>query len=344
MPGTHLRDALCHTGTWSILLPMALSRRRKRDSGTVADTPTGTASDTPAERADEPSDGAADKGTDTAVKASAKDGATGTGDTLVASPPSSKEKGATEEEPGATSEPAGRRGLRDAAPLTLFRAAHPRQGLVTAVAMAAAAAAAGRPAREAAVVGLTVLVGQTILGWHNDLVDRDRDAEHGTAGKPVAEGRLDPGTVWYALAIAVLLVVPLSISTGITAGAFYLVSLLLGVLGNVSLRTGLLSFVPWAASFAMYPFYLAQGGWGGDAKGDPPEVAIVVLAALLGVGVHLLRSIWGLVADDKDGWTYLPLRLGRRLGATKLLVVAITYLGVVTALIVIVGSTRGLRA
>ncbi len=47
---------------------------------------------------------------------------------------------------------------------------------------------------------------------------------------------------------------------------------------------------------------------------------MVVLAALLGVGVHLLRSIWGLVADDEDGWTYLPLRLGRRLGATRLLV------------------------
>ena len=140
------------------------------------------------------------------------------------------------------------------------------------------------------------------------------------------------------------MVVPLSISTGVTAGAFYLVSLLLGVLGNVALRTGLLSFVPWAASFAMYPFYLSHGGWGGDATGDPPEVAMVVLAALLGIGVHVLRSIWGLVDDDKDGWTYLPLRLGRRLGATKLLVVAASYTSVIVALILIVGTTRGLRA
>jgi hypothetical protein len=71
---------------------------------------------------------------------------------------------------------------------------------------------------------------------------------------------------------------------------------------------------------------------------------MVVLAALLGVGVHLLRSIWGLVADDKEGWTYLPLRLGRRLGATKLLVVAASYTSVITALILIVATTRGLRA
>ncbi len=297
---------------------MALWQRRKRDSGTATDSPT------------EPA-------TDAAPDAP--------GDTLTedaetpAEPPAKPPKKTDDAE-----QPAERRRVRDAAPVTLFWAAHPRQGLVTAVAMAVAAAAAGRPAREAAVVGATVLVGQTILGWHNDLVDRERDAEHHTPGKPVAEGRLDPGTVWYALAIAVLLVVPLSISTGITAGAFYLVSLLLGVLGNVALRTGLLSFVPWAASFAMYPFYLSQGGWGGDATGDPPEVAMVVLAALLGVGVHLLRSIWGLVSDDKDGWTYLPLRLGKRLGATKLLVVAASYTSIVVALILIVGSTRGLRA
>ncbi len=326
VPATAVGQGLCHTRPWSILLPMALWQRRKRDSGTAADTPSGTSSD--------PSPDAAS-------------------DTLVAEPERTEEKADEKaDEKAATpavddvedTEPPARRGWRDAAPFTLLQAAHPRQGLVSAVAMAAAAAASGRALREVLVVGVTVLVGQTILGWHNDLVDRDRDRAHHTAGKPVAERRLDPGTVWYALAIAVLLVVPLSISTGVTAGAFYLVSLLLGVLGNVALRSGILSFVPWAASFAMYPFYLAHGGWGGDATGDPPEVVMVVLAALLGVGVHLLRSIWGLVADDKDGWTYLPLRLGRRLGATKLLVVAASYTSVIVALILIVGTTRGLRA
>ncbi len=338
VPDLAVGIALCRFDAWSILLTMALWQRRRRDSGTATDptpdTPTGTRSSTGRSTA-----------SDTLVEApaTAQESPEPTEPTEPTEPAEPAEP-AEPTEPTEPAEPVGPRGWRDAAPLTLLQAAHPRQGLATAVAMAAAAAAAGRPAREAAVVGATVLVGQTILGWHNDLVDRDRDAEHRVAGKPVAAGRIDPGTVWYSLAIAVLVVVPLSISTGITAGAFYLVSLLLGVLGNVSLRTGLLSFVPWAASFALYPFYLSHGGWGGDATGAPPEVVMVVLAALLGVGVHLLRSIWGLVADDKEGWTYLPLRLGRRLGATKLLVVAASYTGIVVALILIVGSTRGLRA
>ena len=99
-----------------------------------------------------------------------------------------------------------RRRLLDSTPVTLVQAAHPRQALATAVVLAAAALASGRPAGEAGIVLVTVLVGQSILGWHNDLVDRERDAAHDTARKPIAQGRLDAGTAWYALIVAVLLV------------------------------------------------------------------------------------------------------------------------------------------
>ena len=83
------------------------------------------------------------------------------------------------------------------------------------------------------------------------------------------------------------------------------------------------SWVPWAAAFALYPAFLSYGGWGGQERGAPPEIAVTVLAAVLGVGVHLLTSLWGLVADNEDNWTYLPLRLGRRIGASRLLWVAL---------------------
>jgi len=234
------------------------------------------------------------------------------------------------------------RRLRNLWPVLMIQAAHPRQALATSLGVAAVAALAGRPTREVGVVALTVLVGQTILGWHNDLVDRERDARHHTPGKPIADGRLDPGSVWYAVTIAVLLLVPLSITTGVTAGINYLISVMIGLLANVALRRGLFSWVPWALSFALYPAYISYGGWGGAAEGPPPEVVMTLLAGLLGIGVHFLRAIWGLVADNEDGWRYLPLRIGLKLGATRLLALTSTYLVLVTAGLCVAGTMVGL--
>jgi hypothetical protein len=224
--------------------------------------------------------------------------------------------------------------LRDLPPVLLLRAAHPRQAVVTALGMGVATALAGRPTRELLLVMGTVLVGQSCLGWFNDLIDRGRDARHHAQGKPVADGRLDPGTVWFVLAIGVFLVVPLSIANGVYAGSAYLISLGVAVLGSwIWIRKGFFSWVPWAASFGLYPAFLSYGGWGGQDNGPPPEILVTVLAALLGIGVHFLRALWGLVPDNADGWTYLPLRFGLRLGASRLLWVSSVYtLGVLVGL------------
>ncbi len=227
-------------------------------------------------------------------------------------------------------------------PLLLVQAAHAKQAIVTALAVGGVAVLADRPAREAGVVLLTVLTGQTILGWHNDIVDKARDAAHNTPGKPIADGRLDPGAAWYAIVVAALILVPLSITTGITAGAIYLVSLCVGMLGNVILRTGFLSWLTWAVSFGMLPAYLAYGGWGGQAVGEPPETAITILAGLLGIGVHFMRAVWGLVDDHEDGWTYLPLKLGLKLGASRLLAISTLYTLVIVVLLAVYGVKVGL--
>ena len=131
--------------------------------------------------------------------------------------------------------------------LLLVRAAHPRQALATAAALAAAAAVAGRPLREVGLVAATVLVGQCLLGWADDLTDRRRDTRR-RPDKPLADDRLDPGTVWFALTCAVLLVVPLAVAHGRRAGATYLALLAVSAVGDRLLHARPLSFVPWVAT------------------------------------------------------------------------------------------------
>lgn len=226
--------------------------------------------------------------------------------------------------------------------MLLLRTAHPRQAVLTALGLAVAAALSDRPVREVGLVFVTVLVGQSIVGWHNDLVDRGRDAANETPGKPLAEGTLDPGTAWFALACAALLVVPLSLSAGVTAGSAYLLALVLGLMGNVSMRRGLFSWVTWAASYALFPAYLSYGGWGGDHTGRAPEISITVLAGLLGVCVHVLRALPGLVADNRDGQRHLPLRIALRIGAPRLLWLTVFVTVLVLAGLVVEGTRVGL--
>ncbi len=226
--------------------------------------------------------------------------------------------------------------------MLLARAAHPRQAVLTAVGMAVAAAASGRSPREVGLVLATVLVGQAVLGWDNDLVDEAADRAADRSDKPLATGVLERGTVGFALACAVLLLVPLALSSGITAGLCYLLSVLVGVAGNRWLRDGVLSWLPWAVSFALYPAYLSYGGWGGGADGDPPTVAMTLVAAVLGVGVHVLTSLPGLVEDNRAGRRHLPLRLALRVGAPRLRVLTIVCCGVTVGVAALVGSTVGL--
>ena len=131
-------------------------------------------------------------------------------------------------------------------PVLLVRAAHPRQAALTALGMAVAVAVSGRASREVGLVLATVLVGQAVLGWDNDLVDQKADRAAERTDKPLATGALERGTVGFVLTCALLLLVPLSLSSGITAGLAYLLSVLVGLAGNRWLREGMFSWLPWA--------------------------------------------------------------------------------------------------
>jgi 4-hydroxybenzoate polyprenyltransferase len=68
---------------------------------------------------------------------------------------------------------------------------------------------------------------------------------------------------------------------------------------------------------------------------------MTVLAALLGIGVHVLNTLPDLVEDRENGLRHLPLRIALRTGAAKLLWIAVAYTVLVAVGIVVAGFTVG---
>ena len=227
--------------------------------------------------------------------------------------------------------------------VSLVLASHPLPTLSMTIALAAAAALSGRPGVEVGLVAATVLTGQLTVGWINDVVDRDRDRQVGRQDKPVAMGWIDPGTVVFAAACAVLLVIPLSIANGTAAGVAHLAAVASAWLYNFWFKRTVLSWLPYAVSFGLLPAFLSYGGLGGGMHGGPPTIAMTVLAALLGIGIHFLNVLPDLVEDRETGVTHLPLRIALRIGAPKLLWISVTWTALVGAGIVIAALTVGLR-
>jgi 4-hydroxybenzoate polyprenyltransferase len=235
-----------------------------------------------------------------------------------------------------------REDLARSLPVSLFRASHPKQAGLTALFVAVAAGLDGRPFMQVLLVFATVLTGQVILGWHNDLVDVQRDRRHQFPGKPLGRGVVDAGSVWFALAIAVLLVVPLSVANGVVAAACHLFILGIALVANSGvLRRTRFSALLWMASFALWPAFLSYGGVQGTEGGNPPGILVTVLAALLGLGVHVLTSLPGLVTDNADGVRHFPLVLALRTGAPRLLIIAAVWTGLVGVGILITVATLG---
>ena len=161
--------------------------------------------------------------------------------------------------------------VRRTLPVVLTRAAHPRQALLTTAVLAGGRD--GRPLlEEVGLVAATVLVGQVILGWHNDVVDEQRDRDHARDDKPIALGHLERGTVTYAIAVAVLLLVPLSVANGIEAGLTHLAIVVVALLTNAGmLRRSRFSYLPWMATYGLFPAFLSYGGWAGRAPAGHPR-------------------------------------------------------------------------
>jgi 4-hydroxybenzoate polyprenyltransferase len=227
--------------------------------------------------------------------------------------------------------------------VSLLLTCHPLPAGAMTLALTIAAALSGRGPAECLLVAVTVFTGQLTIGWVNDVVDADRDRRAGRRDKPVALGWVDPGTVKVATACMAALVVPLSLANGTAAGIAHLGFVLGGWAYNLYFKRTLLSWLPYAVSFGLLPAFLSYGGLGLGLHGAPPTVAMTVLAALLGVGVHFLNALPDVPEDRATGVRHLPLLVAQLTGASRLLWASGAFTAAVAVAMAFTALTAGLR-
>lgn len=191
----------------------------------------------------------------------------------------------------------------------LAQAAHPGPAAVV-TAVTAMLAVASRLAPAAAVtVTAAVFAGQLTIGWGNDLRDADRDALVGRGDKPLASGRLSPRLVRSVLGLAAVACVLLSAAVGWRSATVHLgLGVASGHAYNLWLKATAFSWVPYAVAFGALPAVVSLAG----AAHDGPAAYVVLAAACLGVGAHLLNALPDLADDARTGVLGLPHRLGEQ--------------------------------
>lgn len=220
------------------------------------------------------------------------------------------------------------------AAFALLRAAHAGPALaVTVLSLILGVAAELDPGRLALVTA-AVLTGQLSVGWSNDLLDLGRDTAVGRRDKPLATGELPPALVRSACALALVATVVLSLACGVVPGAAHLVVVVSAWGYNLGLKSTVLSWLPYAVAFGTLPVFVHLAG------GSRAPAEVVVGAALLGVGAHLLNVVPDLAEDAATGVRGLPHRLGGR----RSTVLAVALLVGASVALLVTGATGGLPA
>ncbi|MFK4148858.1 UbiA family prenyltransferase [Streptomyces sp. NPDC004065] len=209
----------------------------------------------------------------------------------------------------------------------LLRCCHVEPALAVTVFATALAVAAGRGRAGSAAVAAAVLAGQLSIGWCNDAADAQRDTACARTDKPLATGELAPRAAAVAAGAALVVSVPLSLLSGVAAGAANLAVVASGWAYNLRLKHTLLSPLPYAVAFGSLPAFVTLGlpapSW--------PAWWAVTAGALLGVGAHLVNVLPDIDDDLATGVRGLPQRLGPRACRRLAPFVMLTAVGVVVA-------------
>lgn len=211
----------------------------------------------------------------------------------------------------------------------IVAATHFPQALAMVLLMTIATAVVGGTWSSVALVFFASAAGQATVGWTNDVNDADADRAAGRDSKPTVRGDVRPEDLQFPILVSATMTIPLSfLAAGWVGGAAHIAAVASALGYNFFLARTMWSWVPYAASFALMPVFIAQA----SSPSLWPAIPVVLLSVLVGVTAHLLNAIPDIDIDRDTGWGGLAVSLGKRRSVVLvavLAVVAAVCLGVV---------------
>jgi 4-hydroxybenzoate polyprenyltransferase len=164
------------------------------------------------------------------------------------------------------------------------------------------------PTLTAIGIAVTVLSGQLVVGWSNDLLDLHQDQRANRTDKPLASGLITSAVLYRFLWSDLVVVIVLSLlgPMGIKGGALHLLAVGSGFSYNLYFKRTKLSWLPYTFSFGALPAVIILA----DNRTPPPW--IVASGMMLGIAAHFANVVKDIESDSLLGIRGLPQIMGDR--------------------------------
>jgi 4-hydroxybenzoate polyprenyltransferase len=207
--------------------------------------------------------------------------------------------------------------------VALVKATHWPQALTMIVLTTAASALLGQSGTQLFSVFFATACGQASVGWVNDYVDTKIDRELNRRNKPSVRYSLEPVSLKVPILTALIGLVPFSfLAAGWLGGLAQILAVASAQVYNLYLSRTVMSWLPYAISFALFPVFVAQS----KSSSLWPSGQIILMSALVGVIAHIFNALPDLAIDKKAELGGLVVSLGEKRTLFVLVALMLTLL------------------
>ncbi len=217
----------------------------------------------------------------------------------------------------------------------LAAAAHPfpLTAVMGLTALVALTSAEWQPDGERLALLLVAMFGsQLAIGWSNDYLDRESDAQH-QPWKPLPSGLVNARLLPYAVVAAVAVSTACGVALGVTPLLLLIAGTTCGLAYNLGLKDSRLSAAPFVAALAILPLFV----WTALDVYRDAFLWLYALALPLALAAHVANTLPDLAVDRDAGRRGLVVALGH---TGSLLLLGACLVAPLVMLVVTLGSVN----